>query len=270
MSKKPVGQTIKTENSELYIKTAGKGDTLLLIHGIASDAEYFNDSVKILSDSYRVITYDRPGYTRSKTGTDAATVQGQARQTAEMLDAAASDGIYIAAASAGCLIAYELAAMRPDKVKGLLLYEPPLSKDPKILQAFSELQKVLKTMNEKKRIAKSLMMFINVSGGYDETAKSEPMSQQQQNFINYQYFLDNEMDSFLGYSGGIIPDVEVPVTIAVGDEDTKGLFNRAGHSFAESLGKEPIVVHGYHNFPKDRPEEFAGLIKGCFGRRDRR
>ena len=232
----------------------------LLIHGIASDAEYYNESAQVLADKYHVITYNRPGYSRSKAGTDAGTVPGQALQTKEMLDMLAPEGTYIAASSAGCLIAYELAARWPDMVKGMLLYEPPLSKDAKILQPFPELAKVLKTMNEKKRMAKSLMMFINVSGGYDETAKSEPMKQQQQNFINYQYFLDNEMESLLGYAGGSIPEICVPAAIAVGDMDEKGLFNRAGTTFAEAMGYPLIQVHGYHNFPKDRPQEFAELV----------
>ena len=50
---------VATENGTIFVRITGCGDPLLMIHGTASDADYFKDSVPLLSDSCKVISYDR-------------------------------------------------------------------------------------------------------------------------------------------------------------------------------------------------------------------
>ncbi len=258
------GSYVETKSGRLFVNVSGEGNPLLLIHGVGTDAEYYHDAAQILARSYRVMTYDRPGYSRSASGTDGNSVEGQTLQTAELIDALSPEGVRIAASSAGCLIAYELAARRPEKLKGLLLYEPPITDDPEIRAEIAGLTECLKEMNAKRRAAKALMEFVRVSGGYDKTAASESLERLSQNFANFQHFLDDEMESILGYTQKDLPAVCVPITVAAGDMDVEGLFNRCAVSMAKRYCLPLVTVHGYHNFPKDRPGEFAKLAEDVF------
>jgi pimeloyl-ACP methyl ester carboxylesterase len=252
------------QGGRLFVRTAGEGAPLLLIHGVGSDAEYYQAASGFLADSFKVITYDRPGYSRSVPGRDGNTVAGQAAQTLALLEALAPEGAFVAACSAGCLIACELAARAPEKVRGLLLYEPPVSCDPEIRQELEDFTGRLREMNEKRQAARSLLTFIEISGGYDSESRSVSLDQQRQDYINYQHFLDEEMDGIFGYPAECLAQLQVPCTIAVGEKDPEGLFHRCGVSLAAQTGMPLVTACGYHNFPNDRPEAFAKLVKDVF------
>ena len=57
---------LKREFGELYYEVRGEGKPLLLIHGVIVDASLYEQTAEILSRYYKVICYDRRGYSRSK------------------------------------------------------------------------------------------------------------------------------------------------------------------------------------------------------------
>ena len=56
---------MKTAHGTLFCRREGSGPTLLLIHGVACDSEFFRQASAILAEHFTVISYDRRGYSRS-------------------------------------------------------------------------------------------------------------------------------------------------------------------------------------------------------------
>jgi len=92
---------------------------LLLIHGTGGDGSSWDSLVPLLADRYRVIAYDRRGYGRSHAA--------HAEDARAILDERApGEAALVVGWSAGSIVALELAALHPSRVRGLVLLEPPL------------------------------------------------------------------------------------------------------------------------------------------------
>ncbi|MDA4135551.1 MAG: alpha/beta hydrolase [Thaumarchaeota archaeon] len=128
---------------DLYYELTGDhGDPIVLIHGSWTDHSNWSPVVAGLSESFRVVSYDRRGHGRSgKTGT-----QGSGEEDA--LDAAALltrlDMVpaHVVGNSFGGSIALKLAAAQPQVFRSLMVHEPPLfdliTGDPSVLPALAE------------------------------------------------------------------------------------------------------------------------------------
>ncbi|MCP9928603.1 alpha/beta fold hydrolase [Cyanobium sp. CH-040] len=61
----PYAGCVDVNGTRLYVEVAGVGDPLVLIHGFALDARYWDGQFEAFSQHHRVIRYDRRGYGRS-------------------------------------------------------------------------------------------------------------------------------------------------------------------------------------------------------------
>ena len=110
--------------------TSGAGSPVLLIHGTAPDL--FDALQAELSRDHRVIRFDRRGFGASGLSPVRA-LTPHAEDAAALLDA--HGPAIIVGWSMGGVIALEAAMLRPDKVRGLVLLEPPW-----LLQTFPSLR----------------------------------------------------------------------------------------------------------------------------------
>ena len=103
---------------------------LLLIHGTGGDATSFDAVVPLLSSRYRAIAYDRRGY-----GREHAAHAADARAILD--ERAPGEAALVVGTSAGAIVALHLALLVPERVRGLVLAEPPLwarrAADPRML-----------------------------------------------------------------------------------------------------------------------------------------
>jgi pimeloyl-ACP methyl ester carboxylesterase len=119
---------LRVGDGELYYREAGSGPPLLLIHGIACNADAFEAVFSSLTARWRVIAYDRRGCSRS-VGKPAAPKGYFARQAADakaLLDALGAAPASVLGWSTGGIVALTLAVEHPDEVSRLVLYEPNL------------------------------------------------------------------------------------------------------------------------------------------------
>jgi pimeloyl-ACP methyl ester carboxylesterase len=116
---------VSVNGADLYVEERGSGPPILLIHGLAADADVWGGSLDELAQDHRVLAYDRRGYTRSgqvalsdfrRDGEDAAALL-------RALDAAPAT---VVGWSSGGIVALDLAVHHPDLVAGLVLLEPTL------------------------------------------------------------------------------------------------------------------------------------------------
>ena len=112
----------------LNVVERGLGPTVLLVHGMASDAEALAPLAQALAEGARVIAYDRRGYGCSGAPEpyQATTVEEQAEDAAALLRRLDAGPALVCGDGFGALIALDLAKRHRALVRAAVFSEPPL------------------------------------------------------------------------------------------------------------------------------------------------
>jgi pimeloyl-ACP methyl ester carboxylesterase len=113
----------------LHYVERGEGRSLLLVHGMASDAHAWSPALEELArGGARAIAYDRRGYGASGAPQPyaATTVQEQAEDAAALLAGIDAGPAVLVGDSFGALVVLELLVRRPALATAAVLAEPPL------------------------------------------------------------------------------------------------------------------------------------------------
>jgi len=108
----------------LEYHVGGRGNPLLLLHGLAGSTGNWCEVLPELVERYRVIAVDLPGHARSGRLPRGATTADFADAAVAVLQAEGVDHAFVAGHSFGGLVALRLAQKHPDLVRGLLLASP--------------------------------------------------------------------------------------------------------------------------------------------------
>ena len=99
----------------------GNGPTVLMLHGIGGGHTAFAPQVETLAAAgYRAVAWDMPGYGRSAP-IEPYTFKGLAQSALNLIDALQCESVTLLGHSMGGMVAQELIARRPDRVKRLVL-----------------------------------------------------------------------------------------------------------------------------------------------------
>ena len=113
----------------LHYEELGDGAPLLVIHGMASDAQRWSAAVgELAAAGARAVAYDRRGYGASGAPEPyvATTVQEQSEDAAALVAALGLAPALLVGDGFGALVALELLVRRPGLARGAVLAEPPL------------------------------------------------------------------------------------------------------------------------------------------------
>ena len=129
----------------LYWQTTGTaGDPLVLVHGSWGDRRNWAPVVPALSRSFRVLTYDRRGHSRSERPGGQGNVREDVADLAALLDELGQSPAHVVGSSFGGCIVLRLAAARPELFHSLIVHEPPLfgllTDEPDSRQALTSVQ----------------------------------------------------------------------------------------------------------------------------------
>jgi pimeloyl-ACP methyl ester carboxylesterase len=129
----------------IYWEIAGDaGDPVVLVHGSWGDHQNWASVVPALSQSFRTLTYDRRGHSRSDRPAGQGSVHEDVADLAVLLDELGHCPAHIIGNSFGGSIVLRLAAARPDLFRSLIVHEPPLfgllKDDPRAKDALAAVQ----------------------------------------------------------------------------------------------------------------------------------
>jgi pimeloyl-ACP methyl ester carboxylesterase len=112
----------------LNVVEHGSGTPVLLVHGLAADAEAMTPVAQGLAGEARVIAYDRRGYGSSGAPEPyrGTTVQEQAQDAAAVLGTLEAGAAIVCGDGFGALIALDLAKRHRALVRAAVLRDPPL------------------------------------------------------------------------------------------------------------------------------------------------
>ena len=249
-----------------YVK--GGGEPLLLMHGIISDASFFDAAAEHLCAHYKTIWYDRRGYGRSEAPANGDfSVAAQADDAARVIEEAAGEPAWVFGNSAGGLIAVELALRHPELVRGLVLLEPSLVADDASKAEIAAWNAELNGYVEGKRLKRALPAFARVVGDPNPPQEASSLAQMRQVFANLGNFMHGELNCVQRYAPPveILQGIAAPTVVLVTRGGRQGMFGRTSEAGARALGWPVEFIDGYHNVAKDDPEGFAARLVTVLG-----
>ncbi|MEV8474217.1 alpha/beta hydrolase [Streptomyces sp. NPDC051173] len=126
---KPTTGTLAVPGATLYYETRGSGPVLLLIPGGAGDAGLYEGIARDLAAHYTVVSYDPRGLSRSPLDgplTDQR-VDVWSDDARRLLDLLSPDReAYVLGNSSGAIVALDLLARHPERLRRVVAHEPPL------------------------------------------------------------------------------------------------------------------------------------------------
>jgi len=258
---------VSTEGDDLYFEVRGQGEPLLMISGGGGDAGFFTFVADILSDEYKVITYDRRGNSRStRNEPQNFEISQQSRDAVAVIQAAGEQSAFVFGNSGGAVITLDMAKTQPQAVRAAIVHEAP------ILRVLPDSNKHMRFFGGLYQMAYRLgsgltMLRFSLSLGIPMSTLSKTprdFSARVDRSQNHDFFVKHEMLSFVNYK----PDVEVikrnsvKVVMAVGKMtlDKHLYYGRPTAIVAEALNCERVVFPGNHLSYMDQPQEWAATL----------
>lgn len=186
---------------EIAYEVAGQGDPLVLVHGSWDDHSVWQGVVPTLAESFRVVTYDRRGHSRSERPSG----QGSRRQDEDdlvaLMEALNCVPAHVVGNSFGASIALGLAGRRGELFRSVIAHEPPLmaivADDPEIRPLMQEIrakvQSVLQQL-EAGDIPGGTRRFVEEIAMGPGTWEQLPEEEREMNMHNAPTFLDEQRD----------------------------------------------------------------------------
>jgi pimeloyl-ACP methyl ester carboxylesterase len=261
--------TINVNGINLYYKEAGSGEPLLLVHGTGFNADVWDKVFDVLAQDYRTIAYDRRAYQRSQGNPPPAADYGhqQGEDLAALLQALGATPANIVGWSLGGIHALHATLMYPDRVKRLVLYEPPLYAvrfiDSPLFKGFIRTH-LLKAIGKKQAAAESFARMV--------LAYQDGRNSYNQLSTEFRAKLAADANTLLaefaaGTGEELKPEIlgtqiKVPVTLLVG-EQTPLFFKKAAENLARILHNAPVVwlPESNHLAHVDQPGRFVKAVK---------
>lgn len=162
----------KINDINLYWKLTGdKGETLILVHGSWGDHHNWDAVVGELSKSFRVLTYDRRGYSQSEKPFPKSGFKNEVWDLIRLIEFLHISGAHIVGNLFGASIVMKTATQRPDLFKTMIVNDPPLfgllneeQNAPIALEAFDYRIKSIMDLYQNKKIEAAAFQYVDTIG----------------------------------------------------------------------------------------------------------
>jgi pimeloyl-ACP methyl ester carboxylesterase len=104
----------------IWYEEQGSGDPLILLHGGAVDARFFEHNVGPLAERFRVIATDLWGHGRTADREGPFSLESFSTDVAALIDQVAGGSAHVLGHSIGAAVALDLTLRRPDVVRQLI------------------------------------------------------------------------------------------------------------------------------------------------------
>lgn len=255
----------------IYYDSAGDGPLLLLIPGGNGDAGPYGPLLRLLSDRYRVVAYDRRGFSRSTlAGPLDRRFDQDVQDAADLIDEFSADGTAsVFGSSSGAIVGLHLLATRPEKVARLIAHEPPLvGLLPDAGEWFEFLEKVTET-GRRDGAREAMQQFSAATGQRTQAPPAgvqlpdEVMEMMRRMGANLEFFLEQELTDYTRRApdrAALVAQRD-KVTLAGGRESRDFVPYRPNLILAEWLGLRVHDYPGDHIGYATEPAGFAAALR---------
>ncbi|MEV7523969.1 alpha/beta hydrolase [Streptomyces sp. NPDC091371] len=270
--------TLPVPGASLYYETRGQGPVLLLLPGGGGDAGVFDGIADALAERFTVVAFDPRGYSRSRLDTPGPVdqrVEVQSEDARLLLEHLAQPGeaAYAFGSSSGALVALDLLARHPGRLRLAVAHEPPCFG---ILPDAAEQRAFITEVHRLSRAEGLGAAAAHFMAGVGGTLKPLPdpagLPPRAAGTIgrlgaNFPLFMEHELRQFTAYAPDVaaLAAVRDRVRLAAGRESRSHLPYRPAATLAERLGTELVEFPGGHSGYTDAPEEFGRRLAELLG-----
>ena len=272
---------VRSEGDDLYFEVRGHGPAFLLIPGAGGDADLYAAVADLLSDEFKVITYDRRANARSTSNSPQNfEISQQSRDAVAVIHAAGEQAAFIFGSSSGAVIALDAARTHPHAVRAAIAHEPPCARvSPNAAKwqrffanvyrtayhfgpSLAGLRFIFGIQVPVRKLVKGHAQAARYARGHREFRQHESrISSLDANSV----LMKLELLPVTNY----LPDVQmvhrngVTVIMAVGKwtQERKTWLAEVSLILAERLGCELVTFPGHHGSYTDMPHEWAATLR---------
>ncbi len=271
--------TARVSSGDIYFEESGSGELVVLMAGLGHGAAYFEKTLPLLGAFGRAVAIDPRGVGRSTSEKEEYSVEGWARDVAELVEALGAKRAHLVGSSLGACVALQAAIDFPERVASLV-----------VIAGFSELDRSLE-LNFRLRID-----IIEKLGMGDALAAHIAMWTLGRDFINtpegqaaverlYASVRRNSPERYLAFIRAILDfgrlgpghgrpklterlgEIKAPTYVMVGGQDILTPVSQSRRIADAIPGAELHVIPGCgHITFSEKPEETAKRV-GNFLRR---
>jgi pimeloyl-ACP methyl ester carboxylesterase len=266
--------TVKVPGATLYYEVRGTGPLLLTIPGGPTDAGVFTALAEVLADRYTVVTYDPRGHSRSAIDgpREDVTVAQHADDAARLIDEVRGEPAYVLGSSGGGTIGLELITRHADKVRRLVVHEPPvmevLPDRERWRGIFADIYDTYRTQGAFAAMGTFGRAVEEGGPKYSEQqqqgqASPEQAAMMQRMMSNFDFFLAHEIRAI----GAYVPDIPAlkatrdRIVIAGGKSSGEQGAYRAARALADAIGIELTYFEGGHGGFGASDDAFAQRLR---------
>ncbi len=246
--------------AKLYFEMAGKGKTVVLIHGGLADSRLWDDQFAEFAKHYRVVRYDLRGFGKSDFPAKEFSHTGDLYA---LLNYLKIDKASLVGVSLGGIIAADLTVAHPEMVEKLVLTSSGLrgDKSPRNEQSIA-VYKMAETKGRDKAVAMWADHPFFASGKND---REYARRTREMLIDNYKYWgptpspIPLVWDKYLTIDR--LPEIKVPVLIIAGDKDAPQIIATAETLHAGIKNSEKVMIPGVsHHLNMEKPRVYNKLV----------
>ena len=256
---------LTVSGAHLFYEVAGSGPLLVLIPGASGTGESFRPLIPHLIAHYRVVIYDRRGFSKSvldapqdyahRLATDADDVR-------RLIEKLSNQPARVFGSSSGAIVALEVLRQYPERIQNIVAHEPPaVSFLPDAATWVAFFDRIYDS-SSKNGIPKAMHQFVSMVVGKEEHQVIERAMTQQVNEYtkaNAAYWMEHELRQY--------PRIELDLAVLVaharqillvGGRDAQDKVSyQSSKALARQLGLTMVDVPGGHIGFMTSPAEFA-------------
>ncbi|MEU5211403.1 alpha/beta hydrolase [Streptomyces sp. NPDC020742] len=268
----PRSCTLDVPGARIHYEVRGRGPVLALVHGGAGDAGVFDRIAPALATRFTVVVPDRRGHSRSPLERPGSTprVAEHSEDLRRLLDAVTEEPALVYGSSSGAVVALDLLARHPERVRTVVAHEPPLIELLPDAAVYRRLFADVRVTFRRQGVATAMGQFLTAVGlvgpGWRPPAPEElpPALREMMARMaaNEPFFLEHELPEVTGY----LPDAQAlravadRLLLAVGSQSGQQMAAVCCTALARTLGRATTQLPGGHTGYVEDGVDFAGRL----------
>jgi len=249
----------------LYYEIAGRGESILFIHGLGSSSRDWELQVDFFSKQYQVVAFDVRGHGQSDKPPGPYGVPLFAADAAELMKSLDVAPAHVVGISMGGMMAFQLAVSAPELVKSLVI----VNSTPELVlrtwkARLNGLQRLLITrLMGMRKMGEVLGGRLFPKDGQEETRQMF-VERWAENDKRAYY---DAMRGLVGWSvAGRLDDIRCPTLVIAADEDYTPVSLKQEYVGKMAQAELVVIEDSRHGTPVDQPERFNQAVLAFLSR----
>jgi pimeloyl-ACP methyl ester carboxylesterase len=244
---------------DVFYETHGRGDPVLLVHGLGSSTEDWEPQVDALARDFTVVTYDVRGHGRTGKPRGAYSVTQFAADAAALISRLGLAPVHVVGLSMGGMIAFQLAADHPELVRSLVIVN---SGPEMVLRTFKERMGIAQ-----RRLIVRLMgmrkmgevLAVKLLPGPEHSTRRGVFADRWARNDRGAYL--RALSALVGWSvTAKLPGIQQPVLVVTADQDYTPVAWKEWYTALMPNATLAVIPESRHMMPIERPQLFHDAL----------